>query len=184
LSDGHSPESARSPASKATALERLAPVEAQLLCRAINEQIRSVTNDFGATDELDLVCECSKPGCWELLRVSASDYEDVRRFPTRFFVRPNHASEETERIVDEGPDLIVVEKYGADAEQAIRQDPRKLNNQASRPSNPDQATALDGQLLAHALLQQRDTAIGVQPDASETIIRHRRPSKEAHRDQT
>jgi hypothetical protein len=126
-----SPESARSAISNGRTLDRLAPAEAQLRCRDINEQIRSVTEDFASGDAVDLVCECSKPGCFEPLRITAADYEDVRRFPTRFLVRPNHASEESERVVAERAGFSVVEKVGSGAELAIRRDPRKLNGQPS-----------------------------------------------------
>jgi hypothetical protein len=122
---------------------------------------------------LDLLCECSKPGCWELLRVSAGDYEHIRRFPTRFLVRRNHASDDTERIVGERSGFVIVEKVGSDAELAIRSDPRKLNDQPSGPPDPDPADARDGRPPDPRSPEPAATSRA--PDETETIIRHRSP---------
>jgi hypothetical protein len=48
----------------------------------------------------------------------------VRRFPTRFLVRANHLGLD-ERIVQETPEYVVVEKVGPGATAAISHDPRK-----------------------------------------------------------
>ena len=125
------------PASNATRSASLAPAEAQLVCRAANEQIKQVARDFASRDQITFVCECSKPGCWEPLSASAADYEDVRRFPTRFLVVPSHASDETERIVIEHSGFVVVEKVGPDAELAIRRDPRRRTEQTFNTQPPD-----------------------------------------------
>ena len=103
-------------------LSRLEPAETQLLCRAVNEQIRTLATD---STVVELVCECAKPGCWEVLTVSPGDYEEVRRFPTRFITLPGHASIELERIVADNGGFLVVEKLGSGAHLAIRTDPRR-----------------------------------------------------------
>jgi hypothetical protein len=100
-------------------------IEAQLLRRSVNEQVLGLTARFAGAAEVELLCECAKPGCRELVTIAPDGYEDVRRFPTRFLTRPGHSSNESERIVSEGPEHIVVEKLGADAQAAIRTDPRR-----------------------------------------------------------
>jgi hypothetical protein len=92
----------------------------QALFRAVNEQIRALANGWDLAPELDLVCECGSDGCLSALAVPAATYENVRRFPTRFIVRPGHEVTEYERIVDDGDAFVVVEKVGVGAADAIR----------------------------------------------------------------
>jgi hypothetical protein len=115
------------PASKHMSVaQRVEPGEAQVLARAINEEIRVRAQTVPPNIDTDVVCECMRPGCVELLRVSSRDYEDVRRFPTRFLVKsPGHVERETERIVEEHGGFVVIEKTGPDAGSAIRRDPRR-----------------------------------------------------------
>jgi hypothetical protein len=49
----------------------------------------------------------------------------VRRFPTRFLVKPGHVTAGSERIVELADGYVVVEKLGASAATAIRLDPRR-----------------------------------------------------------
>src|SRR5687767_14874251 len=98
-------------------------VAGQVLFRRLNEQIRSLGDRFGLDGEFDLVCECTDGGCFEHLAVSTEDYEAIRRFPTRFVVKPGHAADQVERVVEETARFLVVERSGADAETAIRLDP-------------------------------------------------------------
>jgi hypothetical protein len=98
---------------------------ARALFRAVNEQIRRISESLDAESELDLVCECVNPGCFERLRTSADEYESVRDFPTRFLVKPGHVALDRERIVEEAPGFVVVEKLGAHAETAMPLDLRR-----------------------------------------------------------
>jgi len=54
-----------------------------------------------------------------------TEYERVRRFPTRFVVSPAHAGVKGERVIDETASFVVVEKIGDAAVVAIRLDPRR-----------------------------------------------------------
>jgi hypothetical protein len=98
---------------------------AQVLFRAVNAQIRRISESLDAESELDLLCECVNPGCFERLGASADEYESVRDFPTRFLVKPGHVALDSERIVEEAPGFVVVEKLDAHAESAIPLDPRR-----------------------------------------------------------
>lgn len=107
------------------------PREPQILCRAVNEQIRRISASFDFQSQVELVCDCTRPGCLDVLRVSPHEYERVRRFPTRFLLKPGHITDVSERIVDEVGGFVVVEKVGSEAEIAIRDDPRP--NGSSQP---------------------------------------------------
>ncbi len=97
----------------------------QSLFREVNDQIERL-NAGWATDAEDVVlCECSNVDCHEPIEVTAAEYETVRRFPTRFLVRPGHAARERDRVVYETSEYVVVEKVGASAETAIRLDSRR-----------------------------------------------------------
>jgi hypothetical protein len=100
-------------------------VRGQVLFRRLNEQIRLLADKFGRDAEFDLVCECTDGGCFERLTVSSEDYEAIRRFPIRFVVKPGHAADQVERVVEQTARFLVVERIGADAETAIRLDPRR-----------------------------------------------------------
>lgn len=93
----------------------------QLLCRRLNEQIRSIAGQ----EDLCLVCECVSPSCFARVILPLAAYEAVRRFPTRFVVREGHVDAEVERAVESRDGVVVVEKIGADAERAIVFDPRR-----------------------------------------------------------
>jgi hypothetical protein len=102
-------------------------IRSQLLFRELNEQIRSLAED----DEFDLICECVNRSCYERLTLSLDVYETVRRFPTRFVVKPGHA-DATERVAETDDGHLVVEKIGVDAESAILFDPRRRSIRRER----------------------------------------------------
>ena len=102
----------------------------QVLFREVNEQIRSLSGQFGDGGTLELICECSQDSCMSLFAVSLEEYEEVRRFPTRFFVAPGHEIPEIERIVASTEVYNVVEKFGAAGPVAVRMDPRGHNGLA------------------------------------------------------
>jgi hypothetical protein len=107
-------------------LAHLEPLQVQLLRRTINEEISGIASDPDLTHQLlELVCECTRFGCSRVVHLAPADYENVRRFPTRFLVKPGHVDFDTERTVLKDEGYYVVEKTGPDAEEAILRDPRK-----------------------------------------------------------
>jgi len=68
---------------------------AQALYREVNDHIRSVSSG----PDLELVCECTDGACVEAIPISASRYDEIRRFPTRFLVKPGHELPVSERVV-------------------------------------------------------------------------------------
>ena len=95
----------------------------QSLFREVNEQIKRLSVRHSLVD-VDMICECSDPGCSEMLSVPLDEYELVRGVSTRFLVLPGHEIPEIERTVGEYNGFIVVEKIGDDARVAARLDPR------------------------------------------------------------
>jgi hypothetical protein len=99
----------------------------QTLRREVNERMRKLEAraDGGAPDALEVVCECAYGGCKGRITMSASEYEAVRRFPTRFLVKAGHEVSECERVVAESDSYVVVEKVGRGGLYAVRVDPRR-----------------------------------------------------------
>lgn len=93
----------------------------EVLFREVNERIREVAPG-GPTEFL---CECGDAGCVEPVSLSLGQYEDVRREPARFFVRPGHQVPDIEDVVeDAGGFLVVAKREGTPAEIAEENDPR------------------------------------------------------------
>jgi hypothetical protein len=99
--------------------------QVQPLFREVNEQILLIAEDSAARGTVEVVCECANPSCFATFEIALDEYEAVRRFPTRFVVKPRHDSAESERIVLEASNFFVVEKHGPAARAAIRLDPRR-----------------------------------------------------------
>ena len=96
-----------------------------LVFREVNEQIARLDEIWGLTGPVSLMCECGTPGCTERIEISATEYEEVRRFPTHFVVRARHAAREGDRVVRVTSRYVVVEKSGREASEAIRFDPHR-----------------------------------------------------------
>ena len=81
----------------------------QLNSRRLNEQItgRRYTSAFG-----DYVCECGRRACVAPVRLSAEEFEQLRKRPGLFVVLPDHWSPEHERLLYAGTDVHVVETIG------------------------------------------------------------------------
>jgi hypothetical protein len=95
------------------------------LFRGVNEQIERLTAEFQVVAPMvEFVCECSDASCVERISLTHDEYEKLRGVPTHFAIRRGHELSEVERIVEEHPLHVVVEKLGAAAAEAIRSDPR------------------------------------------------------------
>jgi hypothetical protein len=98
----------------------------QALRREANEQIRVVNDDFGVAEPetTNVLCECVRPNCTAMIVMTVADYELVRRFSSRFFVKEGHEVAEAERVVAESDDYVVIEAAGRSRMYAIGADPR------------------------------------------------------------
>lgn len=102
------------------------PVQ-QTLRREVNEQISSINHDLGVLQEdvVEVLCECVHSNCSGLIEMTVSEYEAVRRFPTRFFVKAGHEVGEAERVVAESDSHVVIESTGRAGLNAVASDPRR-----------------------------------------------------------
>lgn len=93
--------------------------------REVNERICELTRLFNETGFNLLICECSDPVCAEALEITPEEYEAVRANPACFVVQRGHELPKVERVVDGNGRYIVVEKFGAAAEGATADPPRR-----------------------------------------------------------
>jgi hypothetical protein len=105
--------------------QQLRAARTQSLYRDVNEQIRQAQARMGpGGDEYEVICECCVDGCADRLRLTPAEYELVRAGPNRFVVAPGHVNLDIEQVVERNARFEVVEKLGAGAAFAARNDPR------------------------------------------------------------
>jgi hypothetical protein len=102
--------------------ERLARNEA--LFREVNERIQEVSRRTGTGDGLELLCECGRRDCLQVIQIVPTEYETIRSKPDRFLVAPGHEHPEIERVVRRTEAFHVVEKVGEAGAVAEATDPR------------------------------------------------------------
>ena len=78
--------------------------------------------------------ECIWNDCTAKITMIVGDYEAVRRFPTRFFVKEGHEVAEGERVVAEADGYVVIEAYGREGIYAIEADPRRRKLRSAKAS--------------------------------------------------
>ena len=97
----------------------------QALFREVNERIAQV-GDAAAHETVEFLCECAATTCVTLIRMTAGEYEDVRRVPTHFFVAPGHVLRDVEDVVADRGHFLIVRKRGEAEEVAVAEDPRSV----------------------------------------------------------
>jgi hypothetical protein len=105
--------------------ERAARNEA--VFREVNERIKEISRDLSATSDAEtfsILCECSKPGCNEMIEITPGEYEEVRSRGDRFALVAGHEDPRLERVVEARRGYTVVEKVGRGAAVAEELDPR------------------------------------------------------------
>jgi hypothetical protein len=82
--------------------------------RAANREIEHADEAAGggAQQVIEVLCECGREGCSGLIALSIADYDDAHSQADRFVVLPGHQSSDIERIVEERPGYLVVDKFG------------------------------------------------------------------------
>jgi len=98
----------------------------EALFREVNEQIRSLNDEFAATDgAITVICECGDAGCTERLGLRLSEYEHVRSDSLLYVIAKGHVFPDVEQVVESNHTHDVVEKRaGAAAELSEETDPR------------------------------------------------------------
>jgi hypothetical protein len=100
--------------------DRLARNEA--IFREVNERIEEMAPN--EQDSVEILCECGNASCDQRLRVTKSEYEQVRRRPTDFIVARGHPIKAIETIVRGTDRFEVVRKRPEEAAIARATDPR------------------------------------------------------------
>jgi hypothetical protein len=81
--------------------------------REANEKIRARADEYDApVERIPFLCECPVPACTEILRLTLSEYADIRVNPAYFFTAPGHerADAAVARVVSRENDYVIVEK--------------------------------------------------------------------------
>ena len=91
--------------------------------RAANREIEQVDKETGAgRDQLiEVLCECGRRGCGGVISLTIEEYDGVHVQADRFVVVPGHQSTEIERVVEERPGYLVVDKFGEAEDVAERE---------------------------------------------------------------
>jgi hypothetical protein len=90
----------------------------EALYRQLNERLKDINEAFSTiTDDFKVFCECGNVECMEQITVSQERYEQTRRNPAHFLLKPGHEALETERIVTRAEDesYVIVEKSSPEA---------------------------------------------------------------------
>ena len=85
--------------------------------RQANERIEEKAELFDV-DPAPFLCECADPSCTDVIRLSLSDYEEIRAESTHFVNVPGHqvAGGPHVEVVAERAGYVIVQKLGVAAE--------------------------------------------------------------------
>ena len=95
--------------------------------RDANERIEQAARQLDHAEHVPFICECADLSCREIVRLTVSEYEDVRSSPVRFALMPGHdlQASEFEAVIARRPGYVVVEKRAEAAPLAAELDPRE-----------------------------------------------------------
>ena len=86
------------------------------LFQLVNRHIEELEETLGRRKTFAILCECSKKHCLDGFEVEPAVYQRVRSNPLLFFLVPGHEDLTVERVVEQAPRFLVVEKIGPAAE--------------------------------------------------------------------
>jgi hypothetical protein len=88
----------------------------EALSRQTNERIEEIGEAFAlVTQEMGLVCECGDINCTEQIRMSISEYEQLRADARQFVITPGHEFAEVEEVVERTDRFWIVRKHNGEA---------------------------------------------------------------------
>ena len=90
----------------------------EALFREVNERIDDLQGAIGRPETFEIVCECGDASCVERFRITAPEYDALRRDVHRFAVVPGHEVPGIERAVERHASYVVVEKTDPEAAEA------------------------------------------------------------------
>jgi hypothetical protein len=93
--------------------------------RYANENLEKAQQYLPSDEYLQIICECGRSGCGELLAITDEEYEQLRSDPTHFAISLDHLIPEVDSVVRENDRFVIVAKRpGAPADIAREEDPR------------------------------------------------------------
>jgi hypothetical protein len=95
------------------------------LFRRVNEAIARGLWPGEETRRVAFRCECARLDCNHPVRVTPSEYEQVRAHPRRFLLTPGHEIPGAETVIETHQTYVVVEKRREAAVVAEQTDPRQ-----------------------------------------------------------
>jgi hypothetical protein len=96
-----------------------------LAFRRANEAIKAKADEYDVSTTIPFLCECATEGCTTVIRLTPSEYEEVRAHPRRFFVCPGHeAADGTAAVVVEQRETYALLEKIDRAGEIVNQDLR------------------------------------------------------------
>lgn len=93
--------------------------------RYANENLEKAQQYLRSSEDLQIICECGRPGCGELLSITKNEYDELRSDPTHFAISIDHLLPSVDRVVRQTGGFAVVEKRpGTPQDVAKKEDPR------------------------------------------------------------
>jgi hypothetical protein len=96
--------------------------ENQSRFREANERIEAAADRMELAGPVPFLCECPRPECTEISRLTTEEYEEVRQFPRYFLTVPGHQDVAVENsvgvVIAENERYVTVEKIGLAGEVA------------------------------------------------------------------
>ena len=88
-------------------------VKNNLTFREANERIRTRAEEYQApVSRIPFLCECPRPDCVQIVRLTLVEYSAVREDPKHFFTVPGHEAAESPvgHVVGHEDGYVIVEK--------------------------------------------------------------------------
>ena len=93
--------------------------------RDANERIEARLAELSLSEgRSPFLCECEDPVCTRPVRLTAAQYEAVRKYPDRFIIASVHPVDSAD-VVSRHDEFQVIVKRGAEGAVAARLDPRQ-----------------------------------------------------------
>ena len=81
--------------------------------REANEKIRAKADEYNAPlERIPFLCECARPDCVEIVRLTIEEYGNIRSNPAHFMAAVGHEAAERPfgEVVSQGDGYVIVEK--------------------------------------------------------------------------
>jgi hypothetical protein len=97
--------------------------------RGINERIEEGAERHDVSAPLRFHCECGQRFCLETIEIHPDEYDRIAGERFHFVVFPGHEQPQIERVVEQHPEFVVIEKIGEAREQIDRDHPQERHRE-------------------------------------------------------